>query len=194
MSNAPDLTWYSNRSKESGESIRCPFATVWACPRYYQSLSLSSELGSTQISENEDKLLLKVWEASDLWPRTKELASSVSTFGSNFSSISRFCPEVTYERLGPFCSSLHSYSGEIDQDNAHKVLGEQGAAASDFRWNWQHTEAQHYLDCPIYAVLKARPIAQHESPVSPWWREQLAQIVLGVVVAVAAAFIGLWVR
>ena len=49
MTIIPDLLWYIQAGKDKGINGRCPFATVESCPRYYQSLSLLGEAGSTKI-------------------------------------------------------------------------------------------------------------------------------------------------
>lgn len=57
MTEIPNREWYAKLSQERGVAFRCPFATVEACPRFYQSLSLLGETGSTKISEAEDERL-----------------------------------------------------------------------------------------------------------------------------------------
>ena len=73
----PDIAWYTELSTRKNLSPRCPFASVYRCPRYYQSLSLLGEAGSTKIDPIEDAKLLTKWKASDLWPATLEQATSV---------------------------------------------------------------------------------------------------------------------
>ncbi len=92
----PNLAWYTALSKRKEMLPRCPFASVYRCPRYYQSVSLLGEgAGGTSIDPAEDTRLLEHWRGSDLWPVTTEQATS--TFGPQGSPdiFSNFCPEVT---------------------------------------------------------------------------------------------------
>ena len=187
MQEIPDITWYSLISSEKGLTARCPFAAVEACPRYYQSLSLAAETGATEIPPQEDKRLLKKWKASDLWPRTHELATSVQSSDSKLSMLSNFCPEVTFERFGYFSTFLSSYADEIDADAAHNRLKRDGAKPNDPGWRWQSTSPQHYSDCPIYSILHHRSATANDKVEAPWWREHLAEIIVGIVVAAATA-------
>ncbi len=90
------IEWYLERSQRNGLSPRCPFATVVSCPRFYQSLSLLGEAGSTKISAKHDKKLLKKWKKSPLWPVTDEQATSISGPNDGNKHFSKFCPEVSY--------------------------------------------------------------------------------------------------
>ncbi|CCQ91879.1 hypothetical protein NITGR_90018 [Nitrospina gracilis 3/211] len=150
----PDLNWYTSISKENSLIPRCPFATVTECPRFFQSLSLLKELGTTELSPQEDEKLLNLWEKSDLWPKIKEEATSV--WGGKYKNLSNFCPEVSYLRYGLFASDLHSYSDEIDLEVAHHRLGNQKSLVEDWRWEWEKIREMHYTDCPLYSPLKFR--------------------------------------
>lgn len=187
MHEIPDAEWYSRISSEKSVTARCPFAAVEACPRYYQSLSLAAATGATEIPAKEDKRLLKKWKNSDLWPRTDELATSVRSSDSKLSMLTNFCPEVTFERFGYFSTFLSSFADEIDADAAHSRLKQEGAKPNDPRWRWQSSSAQHYTDCPIYSVLHHRSSIAGDKVEAPWWREHLAEIIVGVVVAAATA-------
>lgn len=192
MSDIPDRQWYTKLSLDRGVAFRCPFATVESCPRYYQSLSLLGEAGSTKIPESEDQRLLTHWKSSDLWPRTEELATSLAGPPGNPSIYSNFCPEVTFERFRYFATSLTKYGDEIDSGFAHKRLARDGASHGDPRWSWESCTGQHFTECPIYAVLshrsKAPPIAA-PAKAEPWWRKYLAEIVVAIVVAIVGVVI-----
>jgi hypothetical protein len=185
----PNHEWYAKVSQSRASASRCPFATVEACPRYYQSLSLLGKAGSTEIPEKEDKRLLKHWKSSDLWPRTAEQATSVMGESSNPSIFSNFCPEVTFERFRLFATSLTRYADEIDSDIAHKQLSSESAPAGHPGWSWSSSNAQHFTDCQIHAVLSHRAVTSKPKATEPWWREHLAKIVVAVVVAIATAVI-----
>jgi hypothetical protein len=105
----PDFGWYGTISSLRGLSPRCPFASVERCPRYWQSLSLLGELGSTKLDALRDEELQRRWERSEHWPPTAEYATSIA--GSKDESdqwkspmLSNFCPETTYDRFGYFAS------------------------------------------------------------------------------------------
>lgn len=183
MLGIPNREWYAHLSQERGVAFRCPFATVESCPRYYQSLPLLGEAGSTKISEAEDERLLKHWKSSDLWPRTDEQATSLLGATGNPSIYCNFCPEVTFERFGYFATALTKYGDEIDSGFSHQSLAKDGAPPGDPRWSWSSCTGQHFTECPIYAVLLHRsksPLAKTE----PWWRKYLAEIVVAVVIAI----------
>ena len=67
----PALDWYASLSAAKGMPPRCPFASVHRCPRFYQSLSLLSKCGSTDIEAAEDEALFKKWSGSDLGLRRR---------------------------------------------------------------------------------------------------------------------------
>lgn len=137
MQEVPDLIWYSHVSSEKKLLTRCPFATVEACPRYFQSLSLLAETGATAIPAAEDARLLKKWKSSDLWPRTAEQGTSVLRSDSTLSMVSNFCPEVTFERFGYFSTFLSAYSDGIASEAAHRMLARDKAEPNNPRWQWQ---------------------------------------------------------
>lgn len=192
MVEIPDSRWYARISEERNVTIRCPYATVEACPRYYQSLSLLGEVGSTKIPKPEDERLLKRWEKSDLWPRTREYATSVSGASGNPKIFSNFCPEVTYDRFGFFATDLTRYGDEIDSGVAHEQLRKERAPSNDPRWLWASSKGQHYTECPIYAVLSNRnksvDISSLPKP-EPWWRKHLTELILALIVAVIGAVV-----
>lgn len=195
MSYIADKNWYQGISESKGLSLRCPFATADRCPRYYQSLSLFSKTGGTSLSPEDDARLLKKWETSELWPRIDEHATSVSHSGEKLCSISNFCPEVTFDRYGYFCSSLGAYADEMDISYALERLSSEGVSTNDPRWYWAHSYREHFSECPLYSLL-SHPIVESKKELRevdvaapPWWREHLATIVVGVVLALAAAII-----
>ncbi len=153
----PDFEWYSSISSARSLSPRCPFASVERCPRYWQSLSLLGELGSTKLDDRRDEELRRRWEHSEHWPPTAEYATAISGSTDEYGqwkapSLANFCPETTYDRFGYFASSMSRYADEIDTDNAHMLLGETRAPASDPRWAWAHVRAMHYSECQYYSV------------------------------------------
>lgn len=149
----PDLAWYTSISERKGLHPRCPYASVYRCPRFFQSLSLLGSAGSTEIDPNEDKKLLDKWKNSDLWPVTKEQATAIAGSEGRMKHFWNFCPEVAFERFGWFASHLDGYADEIDIDLAHSKLGKEGAGPADWRWIWANISPIHYSECPLYSPL-----------------------------------------
>lgn len=154
----PDFDWYSAISARRKVMPRCPFASVERCPRYYQSLSLLGQAGSTSVEPDEDARLKKFWERSDLWPRTSEYASSISGGTDDRGNVrrpifSKFCPEVAYDRFHYFAEHFGSYADEIDSELAQEQLGREGVPGSDWRWYWGSLTPLHYTECPLYSPL-----------------------------------------
>jgi hypothetical protein len=136
---------------------RCPFASAYRCPRYYQSLSLLGESRiSTSIDPEEDNRLLEKWKESDLWPVIEEQATSISGIPGKY-DFSNFRPEVSFEIFDLFASDLTPYPGR-DMDNAHVQLSEIKADATDWRWRWFHIKPIHFSQCPLFSPLSANPI------------------------------------
>ena len=168
---------------------RCPFATVEACPRFYQSVSLLGQAGSTSIPKREDARLLKFWKKSDLWPRTAEQATSLVGADGNPSLYSNFCPEVTFERFGFFAKSLARHSDGLDAAFMHQRLAAEKVAPGHPSWSWASHSGQHFTDCSVYTVLAHRANAGATKATEPWWREHLAKIVVAIVVALCTAIV-----
>jgi hypothetical protein len=163
----PDIDWYTRRSQEMGITPRCPFSSVETCPRYYQSLSLLKDAGSTAINPKEDQRLLKYWKKSDLWPKTGEQATAIGGEPGNPGHFWIFCPEVAFERFGYFASSLNAYADELDHNLAHEKLGREHAPLKDWRWAWSSIKPMHYAECPLYSVLEHRSKRDEVLPEKP---------------------------
>jgi hypothetical protein len=158
----PDFDWYSRLSRARGLPPRCSFQSVERCPRYWQSLSLIGELGSTKIDAKRDEKLLRRWERSEHWPATAEYATCISGSKDEHDqwkspALSNFCPETTYDRFGYFASSMSRYADETDSGLSHERLGKMRAPANDSRWAWAHVRAMHFSECPYYSLLGAAP-------------------------------------
>jgi len=112
---------------------------------------------STKIANDEDDALLKKWENTDLWPSTREEATSTAGSSEKQPKIySNFCPEVTGDIFGLYASSLCRYSDEIDRDNAHLTIEREGdSTRNNWRWEWANVSEMHYRECAIYSQLSA---------------------------------------
>lgn len=155
MVKLPNLDWCLSISNRQQLSPRCPYASVYRCPRFYQSLSLLGEAGSTIIDPKEDEKLKATWQKADVWPITDEQTTSISGPGEEIRHFSHFCPEVSFDRFGLFATELHSYTDETDIGVAHDRLREEVALPDDWRWIWSHIEPMHYTECPLYSLLRA---------------------------------------
>ena len=166
----PDFKWYSAESHRQGVSPRCPFQSVHACPRYYQSVSLLGGAGCTAISPEEDSALLERWKRHPLWPIVSEQETSTARDGNSPRSFHRFCPEVLFDTFGYFATFLARYADEMDSGMAAQRLAKEGSPANDPRWAWAFCTPQHYTGCPLYSCLAhdwTRQIATFTSILPP---------------------------
>lgn len=195
MNRIADTSWYNGVSEARSLPLRCPFATVDRCPRYYQSLSLLSKTGVATIEPEEDLRLLEKWKGTEFWPKISEHETSVNHSGERLSQINNFCPEVTHDRYGLFCTDLGTYSDEIDMGIAHNRLSAEGASKNNPNWNWSYAKEGHFSECPLYPVLsyndsKIQNDQNHEKV--PWWHEHLLKLIVGIFIVLAAALFKYW--
>lgn len=199
--NCPDLEWYQEQSRNHGVSVRCPFAHLRRCPRFFFSRSLLGQHGSTPISKEEDAELMVIWENSDSVPLTAEEQPGVGSSGDK-SSFFNFCPEVLGEAFSWFASDLARHADKIDEAAAYDSLQRRGITKSP-HYIWYICRPLHYLECSTYSLLDyehknsepASPnsIAITENDIAntnePWWKRSwvLTWIAIGVTVLGAAA-------
>lgn len=149
-----DLEWYTEQSAaKGGPTPRCPFASVFRCPRYYQSLQLMGHAGATSLDKKLDKQLLKKWKKTDFWPIVDEQYPWIAGNKERTSVFSNFCPETIYDRFGWFATSIAAHEDEIDRDSAYIRLSREKASKEDWRWYWSSMRPSHYTECPLYSLL-----------------------------------------
>jgi len=153
MNHINPIKWYSKISQNKGLLPRCPFRSVYRCPKYYLSRSLLGKAVSTNINENEDKKLLETWRKSEVWPTTDEEHPGIAKANGEIRSYDNFCPEVLFDRFRYFTSYLWHYPGENETGYAHERLGREGAQPDDSRWYWAEITPMHYTECPLFSLL-----------------------------------------
>lgn len=153
----PNLDWYKKISSRNKLPPRCPYTTIYNCPRYYFSISLLGKKGiTTPLDKEEDERCYKIWKKSELWSKRRDEEPSI--MGTDTRKIYRnFCPEVVFEIFGIFATNLSEYADELDRNIAHKELTKIKAGKDDWRWYWSTIAPQHYTDCPYYSVLLGIP-------------------------------------
>jgi hypothetical protein len=158
----PDLEWYASVSERKNLHVRCQYASVHRCPRYFESVALLGDQGiASKMSQTMHDDLLKRWESHELWPVTGETATSISG-GDPPNCFSNFCPEVTFDTFGLFASKVIQFYDGRDRAFREKVLAAEGEAReNDWRWNYEHVQQMHYSECPLYSKLvKEKRVSQ----------------------------------
>jgi len=156
----PTLEWYKSISAKHNLTPRCPFANIYKCPKYYDSLYLLEGTGATSMTDEDIKELDKYWKEIKLKFGLKEEMPSIARKGDKFSFLTNFCPEVTFLRFDYFASRLSEFANEIDKDVRHTELEKRNIGIEDWRWYWSSIAPQHYTDCPLYSILLKNPIDQ----------------------------------
>lgn len=166
MNTNPDSKWYTRESERLGVALRCPFANVTRCPRFYQSIALLGEVGiMTKMPQRQDRRLTRKWERHFLWPAVAEEESSISGPPGEPKIFRHFCPEPVYEVFGCFADYLSDYAGELDRDLAAQRLHREGASSDDYRWQFSSVHPLHYTECPVYSQLLPQSAAEQNKPV-----------------------------
>lgn len=149
----PDSSWYRRKSSETDSLFACPYANVHKCPRYYASLYMLGEVKMiTSISVDKKESLDALWSNSGLLPVVAEDDTGISRCDEEPSTFSNFCPEVTFTYLRYYASYLTKYADEIDKDSGHRIA-ERENLHNDWRYEWSHISACHFLECSIYTQV-----------------------------------------
>lgn len=159
----PNLEWYKNLSAKKSISPRCPYANVHRCNRYYSSLYLLGEINvTTKIDPKRILELDSYWEKSDLIPVISEHDPAVGSRDGKLSSISNFCPEISFDIFGLFAEYMSKYADEIDRDHVHKRLAAE-QKTEDWHWDWSYVKPTHYTDCAVYSQVMSSSRARGEA-------------------------------
>lgn len=156
----PTIEWYKSISAKYNLTPRCPFANIYKCPKYYDSLYCLEGTGATSMTDQDIEELNKYWKEKKLKFGLKEEMPGVARNVDEFSFLTNFCPEVTFLRFGYFASKLSEFANEIDRDIKHKELGKRNIDHDDWRWYFQDLTPQHYTDCSFYSILLKNHIDQ----------------------------------
>lgn len=156
----PTIEWYKSISAKYNLTPRCPFANVYKCPKYYDSLYLLEGTGATSIADQDIKELNRYWEERKLKFALKEEIPGIAKKNDKFSYLTNFCPEVTFIRFRYFAEMLSEFADEIDKDVRYTELEKRNIDTNDWRWYFQYLTPQHYTDCSYYSILLKNTIDQ----------------------------------
>ena len=171
----PDLDWYTGISKVENVPPRCPYANVHKCPRYYHSLYLMGDSGTTKMKPEKIKELDTLWAKTDILPVVAEHDTHITGDTEKKSRFSNFCPEISFDVFGLFADSLYRYTDEIDTGIAHARLTKEGYP-KDWRWAWAFISPLHYLKCPFYSQLVSRPPETSKDPINIPSQPELVEV------------------
>jgi len=107
---------------------------------------------TTSISDEKMMALDSFWKESGLLPVIAEEDTGISGSDGKITSLSNFCPEVSFTYFRLYASYLGRYVDEIDKDCGHRVA-ERENIAGDWRYEWGFLSECHYLDCAVYSQV-----------------------------------------
>ena len=157
----PTIEWYKSISAKYNLTPRCPFANIYKCPKYYDSLYCLEGTGATSMTDQDIEELNKYWKEKKLKFGLKEEMPGVARNVDEFSFLTNFCPQATFLRFGYFASHLSEFADEIDKDIRYTELEKINIDKDDWRWYFQYLTPQHYTDCSFYSILLKNPIDLH---------------------------------
>ncbi|WP_447046156.1 hypothetical protein [Vreelandella sp. H-I2] len=151
----PDKNWWEKERKKRNALSTCPYANSYRCPRHYESLDLLSRINVIAGISSEKKE-----ELTAFWDRTifsslcdEELPSvSVNSFGG-LSSVSNFCPEISFKYFRYYADYMYEHIDEIDRDSGVRIA-ERDKLENDWKYQWMSVGARFYLDCDVFERVK----------------------------------------
>jgi hypothetical protein len=109
---------------------------------------------ASKVAGAQHDKALRTWERHELWPATAETAATIYGGTGQTPNFSNFCPEVSFDTLKLFASTVIRFHDEIDREARELSLAREGAPnQKDWRWNYVHVEPMHYSVCPLYSKL-----------------------------------------
>ena len=151
----PDKTWWQAEAKKRDALSTCPYASSHKCPRYFESLVLLSQIKMIAgITESKTDELTSFWNRTSFSSLCDEEVPSVSTkeYGG-LSSVSNFCPEVSFKYLNYYADYMHKYVDEIDRDSGTRIADRDGLP-NDWKYTWMSVNPRYYLDCEVFDSVK----------------------------------------
>ncbi|WP_259468998.1 hypothetical protein [Salmonella enterica] len=151
----PDKIWWEKECNNRNASSICPYASSHRCPRYYDSIVLLSRSNMIAgMAPEKEKELNEFWERTNFSSLCDEEVPAVTTkeFGG-LSSVSNFCPEVSFKYLSYYADHMHKYVDDIDQDTGRRIA-EKDNLENDWKYTWMSVEPKFYLDCDVFESVK----------------------------------------
>lgn len=146
----PDSAWYRAKSACANAPLKCPYANVKKCYRYYESIYMLGEAQLiTSISDDKKVELETFWSEKNLRPVIAEESTEISGSVGRWTSFSNFCPEVSFTYFGLYASFLAKYVDDIDKDIGQRAA-ERDGINNDWRYQWGFLSECHFLDCSAY--------------------------------------------
>ncbi|HFF8946351.1 TPA: hypothetical protein ACGE6U_003891 [Serratia marcescens] len=152
----PDKNWWEKERNNRNASSICPYANSHRCPRYYESVVLLSRSNMIAgMTTEKAKELGEFWERTNFSSLCDEEVPAVTTneFGG-LTSISNFCPEISFKYLHYHADYMHKYVDEIDQDTG-RCIAEKDNLENDWKYIWMSVNPKFYLDCDVFENVKS---------------------------------------
>jgi hypothetical protein len=109
----------------------------------------------TKIRREDVERLDKKWQSFQPLTAEDDAMVMFSTEKSRFESISRFCPEVSYNIFGVFATGLSRYGDEYGKEFAYRKLTQHKVDSEDPRWEWMSIVPLHYTECIEYSLFSS---------------------------------------
>jgi len=106
------------------------------------------------MATRKEKELREFWERTSFSSLCDEEVPGITLkeFGV-LSSISNFCPEISFKYLGYYADYMHKYIDEIDQDIGARIA-KKDKLANDWKYTWMSVNPKFYLDCDVFESVK----------------------------------------
>ncbi|WP_350326501.1 hypothetical protein [Pectobacterium aroidearum] len=151
----PDKNWWEKECNNRNTPSVCPYANSHRCPRYYESVVLLSHINMIAgMTAEKEKELSEFWERTNFSSLCDEELPAVTTkeFGG-LTSVSNFCPEISFKYLHYYADYMHKYIDEIDQDTGRRI-SEKDNLENDWKHIWMSVNPKFYLDCDVFESVK----------------------------------------